>query len=477
MGWLNDPNGMVYYEGEWHMHFQHFAKGNASGPKSWGNAVSTDLIHWQQLPHAINPYPNVKLPQGGIHAIWSGSAVVDELNALSKQKGDVKTLFAIYTATHADAEKKSSFFQAAAFSIDKGRTWTKINDGKPIIDHQPDGEGGQRDPRIFYYAPGKYYVVIMMVGGKERAVRLWKSTDLMNWEKLCDIPNKAAECIDMYTLPLDGDKNKMRWVIADAGTRYEVGDFDGQKWTGNETTANNTRFDYGDCYYAAQVFNQAPDGRIVHIGWLQSKLYSPFIEAKMPFTQQMSIPAEITLRTTPEGIRMFRNPVKEIEKLYAKTDTFEKLPAKELNAKLTALSPELIDMTLECAPAGNFTLNVRGCKINYDALKKEFNFTNADREAGERESLKKMPQAKQKPVKQNYFRAIPAPAVNNIIKLRVLVDRASLELFVNDGQAAASFVVVPDPKDRSLSITAGESVTIHTLAVHELKSIWQRTTP
>lgn len=137
VGWINDPNGMVYYDGEWHLCFQHHAKGNASGIKSWGNAVSTDLMHWTQLPHAINPYPNVMNPQGGEHGIWSGSAVVDENNALAKQKGDVKTLFALFTATYRDEKTNdAAFFQSGAYSADKGRTWTIINGGKPIIEHQ-----------------------------------------------------------------------------------------------------------------------------------------------------------------------------------------------------------------------------------------------------------------------------------------------------------------------------------------------------
>ena len=303
-----------------------------------GNAVSKDLVHWEQLPHAINPYPNVKWKDGNHHAIWSGSAVVDELNALGKQKGDIKTLYAIYTATHTGEDGKAGFFQGAAYSTDRGRSWTKINDGKPIIDHQPDGTGGQRDPRVFYYAPGKYYVVIMMVGGKDRAVRLWKSTDLINWEVLGDVPNKAAECIDMYHVAVDGDPEDRNWVIADAGTHYEVGEFDGTTWRGSgskDKEGHPLRFDYGDAYYAAQVFNQAPDGRVVHVGWLRSKQagYRPFLEANMPFTQQMSIPAEITLRSTPDGIRMFRNPVKEIEELYSRTTKIGHLTAKEANGK------------------------------------------------------------------------------------------------------------------------------------------------
>jgi len=475
--WLNDPNGMVYYDGEWHMYFQHVAIANNTGPKSWGSAVSTDLMHWEQLPHAITPYPSAKPEESDKpHTIWSGSAVVDELNALGKQKGDVKTLYAIYTATHRSTDGKSGFFQAAAYSTDRGRTWTKLNGGGPMIDHQVGYSLGQRDPRIFYYAPGKYYVVIMMVGGAERAVRLWKSTDLMNWEIIGDIPNKAAECIDMYTVAVDGDPKNMKWVIADAGTRYEVGDFDGRKWKGSNPLDEKGRaikyqFDYGDSYYAAQAFNQGPNGRVVHIGWLRSKTagFRPFLEAGMPFTQQMSVPAEITLRTTADGIRMFRNPVKEIETLYRATHRFENLDVQAMNKKLQSVQPELVDLTLAFNPEGDLSLNVRGLKIAYDAESSEVVFENRKRVEGIRKAWKK-PQ----PFRDDGVRRIPAPLVDGKVTLRVLVDRASLELFVNDGQAAASFVVVPAAGNRQISVEGSDNLQIDSLVVNELQSIWNK---
>ena len=477
MGWLNDPNGMVYYDGEWHMMFQHYAKGNAIGAKSWGNAVSTDLMHWKQLPHAINPYLNVKWKNGNLHAIWSGSAVVDELNALGKQKGDVKTLYSIYTATHSGENGKSAFFQGAAYSTDKGRSWAKVNGGKPVIDHQEGYSGGQRDPRIFYYTPGKYYVVIMMVGGKDRSVRLWKSTDLLNWEIIGDIPNKAAECIDMYHVAVDGDPNNRKWVISDAGSRYEVGEFDGKTWHGfgdKQKDGNRQMFDYGDAWYAAQAFNQGPDGRTMHVGWLRSKQpgYRPFLEANMPFTQQMSIPVEITLRTTPDGIRMFRNPVKEIEQLYSRSTKLDDVSVKEANSKLAKLTPELIDLTLTFEPKGNMALTVRGLTIHYDASTQEFQFTNKARVEGEKVGVLSLPKERQRPYRDNGLRITPAPTVDGKVTIRVLVDRASLELFVNQGQAAASFVVVPEAGNRRISVDGNNELKIVSLVVNELKSIW-----
>ena len=479
VGWLNDPNGMVYSDGEWHMAFQHYAKGNASGPKSWGNAVSTDLMHWTQLPHAINPYPNVKDPQGKDHGIWSGSAVVDEINALGKQKGDVKTLFALFTATHRDEKTKdAAFFQAGAYSTDKGRTWTKINDGKPIIAHQEGFSPSQRDPYMFYHAPSKSYRCIMEIGGPQKLVRIFKSTDLLHWEVLEDIPNKAAECINMFAVPLDGDPKNLKWVITDAGTHYEIGDYDGVKWTGRGESGEKRKdkpvFDYGDCYYAAQVFNDAPDHRAVQIGWLKSKAADyPFVDAGMPFTQQLSIPVEIMLRTTPEGIRMFRNPVKEIANLYTKSFKAENLSVEAANAKLAALSPELIDLSIAFVPAGDLTLNVRGLPIQYDAANKEFVFNNTARVEAEKAGMSAKPSKKQKPARDG-LKTIPAPEVDGEVKLRVLVDRASLELFVNDGQAAASFVVVPAAGNRTLAIEGNASLKLDSLVVKELKSSWQQ---
>jgi len=476
VGWLNDPNGLVYYDGEWLMAFQHFAKGNASGPKSWGQAVSKDLVRWTQLPHAINPYPNVKSFSGPDHHIWSGSAVVDEFNVLGKQQGDVKTLFALFTATHEDEKEKAAFFQAGAYSTDRGRSWTKINEGRPIIDHLEGFAGAQRDPKLFFMPELKTYFFIMMIGGPQKAVRLFQSTDLMHWTTVCDIPDKFAECLDMYRVAVDGDPKNMKWIISDAESHYEVGDFDGSRWTGlgdKDEKGQRRRFDVGDSYYAAQVFNQAPDGRVVQIGWLRSRAEGyPFVDAGMPFTQQMSIPVEITLRTTAEGIRMFRNPVKEIASLHAGTLELKNIKAEDANARLAELTPELIDMSLNFAPAGNFTLNLRGEKIDYDAKEQAFVVMNEARVAAEKAAMLKRPAEKQVPYTDTPRRAIPAPTVDGKVTLRVLMDRASLELFVNDGQAAATFVLVPAPDNRRISLEGNPAMTLDSVVVHELKSCW-----
>ena len=169
---------------------------------------------------------------------------------------------------------------------------------------------------------------------------------------------------------------------------------------------------------------------------------------------------------------MFRNPVKEIATLYAKTDKFENLTADAANGKLAALKPELIDLTLSFVPTGNFTLNVRGLKIDYDAAKKEFAVTNDARVEAEKAAMLKRPAEKKQKIVSDSRRTVPAPEVNGKVTLRVLADRASLELFVNDGQAAASFVMVPAADNRTISIDGNASMNLDSLVVNELKSSW-----
>ena len=446
MGWLNDPNGMVYYDGEWHMYFQHVAIRNNTGPKSWGNAVSTDLMHWQQLPHAINPYPNV-FGKDGIHTIWSGSAVVDVLNALGRQRGRHENVVCPLhrhepgwilprrrlqhrqgANLDQDQRRKTGHPTSGGFLQGAARSTHLLLRSRRILRHDHDDRRpGAEGPAVEVDEPAR-------LGSHRRHSRTR--------------PPSASTCFTLRSMVIPINR---KWVIADAGSHYEVGDFDGKKWTGfgaEDNEGKRLRFEYGDAWYAAQTFNQGPDGRVVHVGWLRSKQpgYRPFLEANMPFTQQMSIPIEITLRTTPNGIRLFRNPVKEIEQLYSKSTTLEDVSVQDANAKLAELTPELIDMTLRCG-AEDFTLNVRGLRIRYQADAGEFVFANTARVEGEKAAWNRPG-----PYRDDGVRRIPAPPVDGKVTLRALVDRASLELFVGDGQAAASFVVVPETHNRRISI-------------------------
>ena len=441
--WLNDPNGMVYYDGVWHLYFQHHALGLGPGPKSWGHAISTDIVRWKQLPHAILPYGN--------GAIWSGTAVIDRNNSLGKQKGAAKTIVAYFTKTQ---PRPDDFIQAGAYSTDRGRTFTLINKGLAVVANQGFSHG-ERDPKVFWDAAGKKWVMVLILGGKERVIRFFGSDNMVDWKKIGDINRKwAAECIDLFPLPFEG---KTKWVIADASYDYEIGQFNGKVF---KSTGETHQGDWGPrCFYAAQVFNNGPDGRVVQIGWMKDKRPdNVFLANKMPFNQQMSFPCDLSLRKTPKGIRLIRWPVKEIQSLYAKSQSLKDLNIASANKALAKLKPELIDMSVEFAPGDNelVEFNIRGLKVVYGKIKK---YRTKDG----------MQQVKSIAVGDCM---VPATLIDGKIKLRILLDRTSIELFVNEGASVGTTYAVPDAANRSLSVSAAKDIKIDSLIVHELKSSW-----
>jgi fructan beta-fructosidase len=443
--WLNDPNGMVYYDGEYHLFFQHNPKGNKWGNMTWGHAVSKDMLRWEQLPHAILPY--------GRGTIFSGTGAVDHNNTLGKQKGDVKTLIASYTFS-----QKKPFYQALAYSTDKGRTFELLNEGKAVVPNQGI-ERGERDPKVFWHEASKKWVMILWVKtaitdkdrrgrNKQRykdmpngpgKVRFFTSDNLTDWEVASDFDRDwVFECMDFVHLPVDGDLKNKKWLLFDASFDYEIGEFDGTTFTTDKKVGLG---DFGPNYYAAQTFNNSPDGRTVAIGWMRG---SDFNKVGMPFNEQMSFPATMELRTTQDGIKLFRWPIKEIESLYTKKHAFTNRPVAELADALSEIDADLIDASIEFSPkeTGTIEWNLRGLKVGYDEDKQQFLYEGVP---------------------------LAAPTVNGKVKLRVLVDRGSIELFANDGAAVATHFALPKPENRSISLTGKGKVS---LVINELKSSW-----
>jgi fructan beta-fructosidase len=459
--WLNDPNGMVFYDDEYHLFFQHHALKNANGTKSWGHAVSTDMLQWTQLEQAIVPYkvqPEL-IPEefaqkwDGEVAIWSGTTVVDHKNVLGKQLGDTKTLVAFYTAT-----ARPEFFTAVAYSTDKGRTFNLLNDGSIVVPNQGLLKG-ERDPKVFWHEPTQKYVLLIWIkagewGNKDKlsGVRFFTSENLVDWTAVSDLDRKwFAECMDLVPLPVDGDPENTKWVLYDASFDYEIGSFDGENFV---TESATLRGDYGFHYYAAQTFNDMPDGRQVMIGWLNDRKHSPFIKTKMPFDQQMSIPTDMTLRTTDQGIRLYRWPVKEIEKLYTNTTTFKPGTLAKANAKLAELKTDLIDFSIECVPSGDLLFDFRGLKVTYNHKGRCIQLAEILNEHHKNKKL-------------------PAPLENGVLKIRALVDRASIEIFINDGAYVGSYYGLTDPENHSIQIQGEPATKVNVITHHELKSIWE----
>ena len=442
-----------------------------SVPYEWleGHAVSKDMIHWEQLPHAILPYTSGSGKNG---VIWSGSAVVDHNNSLGKQIGDTKMIVAFFTHTAGPME------QCAAYSTDRGRTFKLINKGDAVVPNQGIWKG-ERDPKVFWHAETKKWVMAVIVGGPDKLVRTWHSDDLVTWKKAGDFSRSFVECFDMYQLPvLDEEGNppsprlrRTRWVANDAAFFYQIGDFDGSVFTSDNRMLTG---DWGGrrffkAFYAGQTFNNTPDGKVYQIAWMKDAgKNNPFKRFELPFTQQMTFPCELTLRTTAEGVRLFRWPIEGIKDLYKKSHEFKSLSTvSKANKFVSGIKADLVDMSTEFEPVGDaiITFKIRGLDVVYGNSTK---FPNKDGEMVAVKSIEFNNIEDDRAVIK-----IPAPTVDGKVSLRILLDRISIEMFVNGGAYAATSYCIPITDNIEFDVSKGDELKINSLVVHELESIWK----
>ena len=365
---------------------------------TWGHAVSTDLLHWKQLDNAIEP--------DALGTIFSGSAVVDWNNTAGFQTGDEKTIVAIFTSAG------QPYAQSIAYSNDRGRTFKKY-DKNPVLKHIV---GGNRDPKVIWHEPTKRWIMALFLDADKYA--LFSSPDLKQWTKLCDLPTfGSSECPDFFELPIAGGHGS-KWVLWGASGNYLLGSFDGKKFT---KESGPYRFEFGPNYYAAQTYSDIPaaDGRRIQIAWMSGGKYP-----QMPFNQQMSIPSELALRQIGDGLRLCRLPVKEVDSLHAAHHSWTGSPAEGQNP-LADIRGQEFDIQTEIAPgqAKRIALAIRGTALEYDVAKRELKLLG---------------------------KTATVEPVEGKLKLRIFVDRSSIEVFADDGIVTMSACFIPSatPKSR-----------------------------
>lgn len=425
-GWNNDPNGLSFYHGEYHLFFQHNPYGWSWGNMHWGHAVSTDLVHWRELTDVMAP--------DQLGAMFSGSAVVDHKNTSGFGSVEHPAQVLIYTAAGPEA------VQCLAYSTD-GRAYTKFTANPVLKQITP----GNRDPKVIWYEPEQKWVMSLYVRTNDvDSICFLDSKNLKDWTLLSRIDG-YFECPDFFELPLDGDPNQRKWVLTAANSEYQVGRFDGIRFTPETNKLPGQR---GRGFYAAQTFSNIPksDGRRIQIGWLQTETRG------MPFNQSMTVPLELNLVSTPDGPRLTWTPVKELASLRSKSKHFNPFTLEPAHKNpLAGFDAELVELTaaVQPNPSGQLLFNVRGAKIACDFAKHE--------------------------IIVNGHRA-PAPSPIGGLKLTILCDRTSLEIFAGDGLSYVPISFQPDPANRSLSIEARDAnIQISQLDIHELKSAWSDT--
>lgn len=428
-GWLNDPNGMVYFDGWYHLFYQHCPFDHHWAFKCWGHAMSRDLVHWQPRPPALLP------DEAG--QIYSGSGAVDWENSTGWGEAGIPPLVLAYTAAggRAPASSGRPFTQGLAVSRDGGLSWEKAP-RNPLLGSI---SRGNRDPKVLWHRPTRAWIMVLFAksAGEDRFLFL-RSPDLRKWEIIQEIAG-LYECPDFFEIRLEGTE-ETRWVLTDAKGRYLVGRFDGRRF---EPEEGPHALCGEDDFYAGQTFSDAPDGRMVQIGWLRNACFP-----QMPFSQQLSVPRELTLRRTADGLRLFQWPVEELAALRQPL-TGMMLPERGAAWRAEGLPGASFDAVfrLKCGGDAEMVFTVNGLEFSVAPGRAEC------RSGG---------------------RAVRhwKPADPERIGARVLADRGSVEVFLDGGAAAFSFSRVCGDAEAALGFCANGPVEAEEAAVYALNSIW-----
>jgi len=433
LGWNNDVNGLVYQDGEWHLFFQYGPLTLYHADNHWGHAVSRDLLHWEELPIALHAITQAK------GQCFSGSAVVDTDNTAGFRTGDKPPLVAVFSDFGAGVG------EALAYSNDRGRTFTYYQ-GNPVLKHPGN------DPKVIWYKYGKHdrplndgarklgghWVMVVSDSTREFGsnTAFYTSVDLKHWTEQSHLPG-YRECPDLVELPVVGEAGETRWVTFAADAQYAVGRFDGRTFTPEHEGKH--RVHYG-AYFASQIYNNAPGDRHIQIGWARLNL------PDMPFNQTFTFPHQLTLRRTPDGIRMFAQPIAEIANLRTKS---HRATAGELTPdapRKVAVAGELFEVRAEflLGQAKSVGLDIGGNRVTYDVA--------AGKLCGN-----------------------PMTPVDGKVSMQVLLDRPMIEICGNDG---AVYITGGRGKRGAVSsviaFADGGPATLNSLDVHELKAIWKK---
>ena len=460
-GWMNDPNGMFYKDGTYHLYFQHNPYGSTWGNMTWGHSTSTDLVHWHGEDIAIEP--------DAYGSIFSGSVVVDHYNTAGFGEG---AIVAFYTSAKSSPWGDSQS-QSMAYSTDGGKTFTKYG-GNPVL---TSDKRDFRDPKVFWYAPGKHWVMILAAG---QEMEIYSSRDLKAWKKESSFGAKQGahggvwECPDLIELPVEGT-DETRWVLicninpggpfGGNAAQYFVGTFDGKKFV-NESPTETKWMDWGKDHYATVTFNNAPDGRVIALGWMSNWQYQTVLPT-MQYRGANTIARDLSLYRNADGELVMRcAPSPEIEAARVETHEIPSFRVKDSYEVPSLLDDNdgayEIEMQLKNSGSSRIILtlsNDKGEKVHmhYDIARKQFVMERS--ESGRTDFSRDFPALTVAPIDDT-----------DTINLRLFVDRSSIEAFGDGGKFVMTNRVFPSaPYNRLTFETWRGNFKVKSLKVYKLK--------
>ncbi len=486
---MNDPNGMVWYEGEYHLFYQFYPDSTVWGPMHWGHAVSPDLVHWTHLPIAL--YPD------SLGLIFSGSAVVDWKNTSGFGVGGKPPLVAMFTYHNMAREKAGAATwqtQGIAYSNDRGRTWSKYT-GNPVIPNP--GLRDFRDTKVIWHEASQRWIMVLAAGDR---LRLYSSYNLREWQQVSEFgANLGAhggvwECPDLFPIKVEGT-GETKWVLlvsinpggpnGGSATQYFVGNFDGTTFTLDPAFASSVGaagkepsrgvwIDHGRDNYAGVTWSDIPaeDGRRLFIGWMSNWDYATVVPTEA-WRSAMTIPRTLTLHRTAAGPRLFSTPVNEMRLLRGETVTVPgrrfdgALPLRLPNGATAAAAEVDLEFLVHDGTTPSMALELTNAageiyRVGYDAAAKQF---FSDRTATPHGFSPSFATA---------VHHAPRIATDSIVRMHVYLDRASVELFADGGATALTDIVFPSQDFATMRLVVkGAPVTLKYATVSGLRSSWR----
>ncbi|GAB2534656.1 glycoside hydrolase family 32 protein [Spirosoma aerophilum] len=465
--WMNDPNGMVFWKGTYHLFFQYYPDGTTWGPMHWGHATSKDMIRWQEQPIAL--YPD------SLGWIFSGSAVIDVKNTSGFGKNGQTPMVAIFTHHNDKLEKQKSDrfqYQSLAYSLDEGKTWTKYA-GNPVLPNP--GIVDFRDPKVRWYEPQQKW--IMTLATKDR-ITFYSSPDLKNWKKESEFGHNLGahggvwECPDLIPIDHNGKKNWVLLVSINPGgpnggsaTQYFVGDFNGSTFTPYSTETK--WMDYGTDNYAGVTFANTGD-RTILMGWMSNWQYANVVPTS-PWRSANTVPRTLGLQAVNKELYLTSTPVQELNVLKGESVSIKNLSVKgqyDLTAK-TKNNSGLFKLDLTTRNTADFSVvltNEQGNEvvIGYDKAANEYYI---DRSHSGKTDFEK-----------GFGKRHTAPrlSMGNQISLSLLVDAASVELFADNGLSVMTDIFFSDKTLNKLLIKSAQGISVDNLTYTKMTSAMQK---
>lgn len=477
-GWMNDPNGMFYYNGYYHLYFQHYPDNSKWGPMHWGHAISTDMVSWKEQPIAL--YPDK------LGYIFSGSVVVDIDNTTGFSKDNKTPIISVFTHHDMEADKAGEIkdeTQSIAYSLDEGLTFTKY-EGNPVVENPniPDF----RDPKVDWDKERKQWVMVLAAG---QEVKFYASKDLKNWELLSrfgeGIGNHEGvwECPDLFPLPVQGTE-ETKWVLLvsinpgapnnGSATQYFVGDFDGKTFTIDENfkiqqeKAHSFWLDYGPDNYAAVTWSNvttAQGGRL-YLGWMSNWLYANEVPTDQ-WRGATTTARELGLIKGENTYRLVSNPVKELENYRAKKVAKQNISitGKTLltTTETISLSKTEINFSIDDVTKGKYILtlsNSHGDELifGYDAAHKMFFL---DRSGSGKTGFSEKFSEK--------VATAPRASKEKNLNAKIILDKTSIELFYDNGSTVMTGIFFPNEPFEKLYIASdNENFTLTKIEINQL---------